>query len=78
MVSSYLYTPATLAGGIKLARFVFISSPLFFAPFLLLNEERDLKQFVAISLVLSLVLAFRIGMGNRPRFRTANDSCGEW
>ena len=59
MVISYMYTPAALAGGIKLARFVFISSPLFFAPFLLLNEERDLKQFVAISLVLSLVLAFR-------------------
>jgi len=59
MVTSYLYSPAALAGGIKLARLVFISSPLFIAPFLLLNDERDFKQFFAISLVLSLILAFR-------------------
>jgi len=59
MVLSYLYTPAAMAGGIKLARFVFISAPLFVAPFLLLAEEKDLNQFVVISLVLSLVLAFR-------------------
>lgn len=59
MVLSYLYTPAGFSGGIKLARFVFISAPLFVAPFLLLNEEKDLNQFVVISLILSLVLAFR-------------------
>lgn len=59
MVVSYMYTPAGLSGGIKLARFVFISSPLFLAPFLLLKEDKDFKQFVAISFVLSLILAFR-------------------
>ncbi|PYU29043.1 MAG: hypothetical protein DMG32_01200 [Acidobacteria bacterium] len=59
MVVSYMYTPAALSGGIKLARFVFISAPLFLSPFLLLNEEKDFKQFVAISFVLSLILAFR-------------------
>ena len=59
MVVSYMYSPAAVSGGIKLARFVFISSPLFLAPFFLLNEEKDFKQFVAISFVFSLILAFR-------------------
>ena len=56
---SYLYTPAPISGANKLERFAAFVPVVFFSPLLLLHNEKQLKSFAIINLVLSLFLAFR-------------------
>jgi hypothetical protein len=59
VVISYLYTPAPISGLIKLGRFVAFVPIVFLSPLLFLRSEKNLKSFIVINLILSLVLAFR-------------------
>jgi O-antigen ligase len=56
---SQLYTAAPLSGLLKLEHIAVFATVAFFAPFILFQRPKDLKQFLATCVVLSLVLSIR-------------------
>jgi len=56
---SYSYTPAPSVGGEKLMKLVLFDTPIFLAPLILLRTDRDVKQLVLLSILGSLILAYR-------------------
>jgi len=53
---SYLYTSAPNYGWVKLSRFLAFKPLVFFAPFVLLKRERDVRQFLVAFFILGLAL----------------------
>src|SRR5215471_2775699 len=56
---SLLYTAAPVSGLTKLEHISVFATVAFFAPFILFQRPKDLKQFLATCVVLSLVLSIR-------------------
>jgi O-antigen ligase len=56
---SQLYTTAPVSGLMKLERIAVFATFAFFAPFILFQGPKDLKQFLATCVVLSLALSIR-------------------
>ena len=56
---SLLYTAAPVSGLIKLEHIAAFATVAFFAPLIVFQRPRDLKQFLATCVVLSLVLSIR-------------------
>lgn len=56
---SYLYTPAHQFGQTKLLHFVVFESVVFFAPLILIYEEKDLEQLLIAFFLLGLALAIK-------------------
>ena len=54
--ASFLYTPATSYGGMKLSRFLAFETLVFLGPILLLKNEKAVRPFLLATLVLSLGL----------------------
>jgi O-antigen ligase len=54
--ASFLYTPATSYGGMKLSRFLAFETLVFLGPILLLKNEKAVRPFLLAILVLSLGL----------------------
>jgi hypothetical protein len=56
---SYLYTPAHEYGQTKLLHFVVFQSIVFFAPLILIHDEKDLEQLLIAFFLLGLALAIK-------------------
>src|SRR5262249_53375315 len=59
IAASQLYTTAPVSGLMKLERIAVFSTFVFFAPFILFQGPKDLKQFLATCVFLSLALPIR-------------------
>lgn len=59
IAASELYTPAPESGLTKLEHFAVFNTVVFFAPFILFKHEKELRQFLLISVVLSVALSLR-------------------
>ena len=59
IAASELYTPAPASGLVKVEHIVVFNTVVFFAPFVLFKQERDMRQFLLTCVVLSVLLAVR-------------------
>lgn len=60
VAASYLHTPAPIYGGFMLTRFALIGGFLFLAPFFLINQEADFRQFAMAYILVSIVNCFTL------------------
>lgn len=60
---SYLYALDSTLASIKLARFEIISSLMFFSPLILIKSERNLRNFLVVVIVLSLIVGGTLLVG---------------
>lgn len=56
LAASYLYTPTVQYGGMKLLRFLAFETLAFFGPILLAKNEKELRPFLLVTLILSFAL----------------------
>ena len=59
IAASELYTPAPESGLLKVEHILVFNTVVFFAPFILFKQERDMGQFLLTCVVLSLALSVR-------------------
>jgi O-antigen ligase/uncharacterized membrane protein YhdT len=69
VTTSYLYTRAPGYGGDKLVSFLTVGALMFFAPFIILEDDRDFRHFAIGTIAFGLMLAFaRIIAGSQGVF----------